>query len=172
MDVDTVPETFPVSRCPSWPQPPRTNQFRPFRPIAAIAHDRGDRGHARSSCRSIQEYRGSYYAMRNRATVITRVTTREGIVGEAYAGDEDSTLAEIVGVVTRRDRAAADRPERLLVRALLGARVPGDATTSCATGGSGSSRSRVSISRSGTRSARLSGSRCGSSGAATATRSP
>jgi D-galactarolactone cycloisomerase len=46
-----------------------------------------------------QEYRGSYYSMRNRATVLTRVATREGVVGEAYAGDEDSTLADIVGVI-------------------------------------------------------------------------
>jgi L-alanine-DL-glutamate epimerase-like enolase superfamily enzyme len=47
-----------------------------------------------------QEYRGSYYRMRNRATVVTRVTTREGIVGEAYAADEDATLADIVGVIS------------------------------------------------------------------------
>ena len=46
-----------------------------------------------------QEYRGSYYSMRNRATVITRVRTKEGVVGEAYAGDEDGTLADIVGVI-------------------------------------------------------------------------
>jgi D-galactarolactone cycloisomerase len=46
-----------------------------------------------------QEYRGSYYGMRNRATVITRVVTRDGIVGEAYAGDEDATLLEIVSVI-------------------------------------------------------------------------
>jgi D-galactarolactone cycloisomerase len=46
-----------------------------------------------------REYRGSYYFMRNRSTVITRVVTREGIVGEAYAGDEDATLREIVSVV-------------------------------------------------------------------------
>jgi L-alanine-DL-glutamate epimerase-like enolase superfamily enzyme len=46
-----------------------------------------------------QEYRGSYYRMRNRATILTRVITEGGIVGEAYAGDEDHTLAEIVGVV-------------------------------------------------------------------------
>jgi L-alanine-DL-glutamate epimerase-like enolase superfamily enzyme len=45
-----------------------------------------------------REYRGSYYAMRNRACVVTRVTTREGIVGEVYAGDEDATLAQIVSV--------------------------------------------------------------------------
>src|SRR6202142_1065038 len=46
-----------------------------------------------------QEYRGSYYGMRNRATVLTRVVTRDGIVGEAYAGDEDATLLEIVSVI-------------------------------------------------------------------------
>ncbi|MGZ4401203.1 MAG: mandelate racemase/muconate lactonizing enzyme family protein, partial [Gaiellaceae bacterium] len=48
-----------------------------------------------------QEYRGSYYGMRNRATVLTRVITRDGIVGEAYAGDEDSTLLEIVSVIEK-----------------------------------------------------------------------
>jgi len=47
-----------------------------------------------------REYRGSYYRMSNRSTVITRVTTREGVVGEAYAGDEDSTLLEIAAVIT------------------------------------------------------------------------
>jgi L-alanine-DL-glutamate epimerase-like enolase superfamily enzyme len=47
-----------------------------------------------------REYRGSYYHMKNRATVVTRVLTREGIVGEAYAGDEDATLGDIVAVVT------------------------------------------------------------------------
>jgi L-alanine-DL-glutamate epimerase-like enolase superfamily enzyme len=47
-----------------------------------------------------REYRGSYYHMTHRSTVLTRVITREGIVGEAYAGDEDATLGEIVSVVT------------------------------------------------------------------------
>jgi len=46
-----------------------------------------------------REYRGSYYRMTNRATVLTRVVTRDGIVGEAYAGDEDNTLADITAVV-------------------------------------------------------------------------
>ncbi len=32
-----------------------------------------------------REYRGSYYSMTNRATIITRIHTDEGIVGEAYA---------------------------------------------------------------------------------------
>src|SRR5262249_13950230 len=38
--------------------------------------------------------------MRNRATIVTKVVTREGIVGEAYAGDEDATLGEIAAVIT------------------------------------------------------------------------
>jgi L-alanine-DL-glutamate epimerase-like enolase superfamily enzyme len=46
-----------------------------------------------------QEYRGSFYRMENRSTLITRVHTDEGIVGEAYAGDEDATLAHIAHVV-------------------------------------------------------------------------
>jgi D-galactarolactone cycloisomerase len=48
-----------------------------------------------------REYRGSYYFMRNRCTVVTRIVTREGIVGEAYAGDEDATLPDIVSVITK-----------------------------------------------------------------------
>lgn len=46
-----------------------------------------------------REYRGSYYGMRNRATIITQVITEEGVVGEAYAGDEDATLAEIEQII-------------------------------------------------------------------------
>jgi len=46
-----------------------------------------------------REFRGSYYRMTNRASVITRVHTAEGIVGEAYAADEDKTLGDIVGVI-------------------------------------------------------------------------
>lgn len=44
-------------------------------------------------------YRGSYYRMDTRASAITRVVTEEGIVGEAYAADEDKTLADIVHVI-------------------------------------------------------------------------
>jgi L-alanine-DL-glutamate epimerase-like enolase superfamily enzyme len=46
-----------------------------------------------------REYRGSYYRMRNRATVLTRIITSDGVVGEAYAGDEDAALADIVSVI-------------------------------------------------------------------------
>jgi L-alanine-DL-glutamate epimerase-like enolase superfamily enzyme len=51
-----------------------------------------------------REYRGSYYRMTNRATVVIRISTDEGLVGEAYAGDEDKTLGEIVAIV--RDEIA------------------------------------------------------------------
>ena len=44
-------------------------------------------------------FSGSYYRMSHRATVITRVHTREGIVGEAYTGDEDTTLPELLAIV-------------------------------------------------------------------------
>ncbi len=44
-------------------------------------------------------YAGSHYSMTHRATVITRVHTDEGVVGEAYAGDEDAGLADIVRIV-------------------------------------------------------------------------
>ena len=44
-------------------------------------------------------YRGSYYEMSHRSTIITRVHTDEGIVGEAYAGDEDAGLLEIDAII-------------------------------------------------------------------------
>jgi len=45
-------------------------------------------------------YKGSYYRMRNRCTIITRVRTSEGIVGEAYNADEDEPLqAEILSIL-------------------------------------------------------------------------
>lgn len=44
-------------------------------------------------------YQGSHYRMTHRSTIITRVHMRSGIVGEAYAGDEDATLSEIDAVI-------------------------------------------------------------------------
>ena len=44
-------------------------------------------------------YRGSSYQMTHRSTIICRVHTREGIVGEAWAGDEDSGLDAIVQII-------------------------------------------------------------------------
>jgi len=42
-----------------------------------------------------REFRGSYYKMTHRATLIIRLLTDEGVTGEAYVGDEDATLREI-----------------------------------------------------------------------------
>jgi len=44
-------------------------------------------------------YRGSHYRMTHRSTIVTRIHTREGIVGEAYAGDEDAALFAIDAIV-------------------------------------------------------------------------
>src|SRR5438105_391545 len=57
-------------------------------------------------------YRGSGYKMTHRSTLLTRVVTEEGLVGEAYAGDEDAGLAEIDAIITseiaRARHAAGD----------------------------------------------------------------
>jgi D-galactarolactone cycloisomerase len=44
-------------------------------------------------------YRGSQYQMTHRSTIVTRVVTDAGVVGEAYAGDEDAGLAAIDRIV-------------------------------------------------------------------------
>lgn len=46
-----------------------------------------------------REFNGSFYRMTHRATLIVRVHTDEGIVGEAYVGDEDKTLVSIQRIV-------------------------------------------------------------------------
>ena len=48
-----------------------------------------------------QTYRGSRYAMTHRSTVVTRIHTSEGLVGEAYCGDEDAGLLAIEDIVQR-----------------------------------------------------------------------
>jgi len=44
-------------------------------------------------------YRGSHYRMTHRSTVIIRVHTASGVVGEAYAGDEDAALEQIDAII-------------------------------------------------------------------------
>lgn len=44
-------------------------------------------------------YRGSRYRMTHRSTIVTRVHTAEGPVGEAYAGDEDASLEDIDRII-------------------------------------------------------------------------
>jgi D-galactarolactone cycloisomerase len=64
-----------------------------------------------------QVYRGSFYQMTHRATILTRVHTAEGIVGEAFVGDEDHIndqierviLDEISGRLIGQDALAYER---------------------------------------------------------------
>jgi D-arabinonate dehydratase len=44
-------------------------------------------------------FQGSHYSMDNRCTIVTRVHTSDGIVGEAYSGDTDAEQAVIVGII-------------------------------------------------------------------------
>jgi D-galactarolactone cycloisomerase len=46
-----------------------------------------------------REYKGSYYSMTQRVTILTRIHTDEGLVGTAYAADEEHTVFEIMKVV-------------------------------------------------------------------------
>jgi D-galactarolactone cycloisomerase len=46
-------------------------------------------------------YRGSYYQMSHRSTLLCRVTMQSGIVGEAWAGDEDAALLDIAAILRR-----------------------------------------------------------------------
>jgi L-alanine-DL-glutamate epimerase-like enolase superfamily enzyme len=44
-------------------------------------------------------YRGSGYHMTHRSTIVTRIHTDDGVVGEAYAGDEDAALGQIEHII-------------------------------------------------------------------------
>lgn len=63
-------------------------------------------------------YQGSYYKMRNRCTIVTRIHTAEGIVGEVYNADEDEPLQsqiraiihdEIAPLLQGQDAMAVER---------------------------------------------------------------
>ncbi|HET9546720.1 MAG TPA: hypothetical protein VFO97_02735, partial [Desertimonas sp.] len=44
-------------------------------------------------------YRGSKYRMTHRSTIIAQVHTSAGVIGEAYAGDEDAGLEDIAAII-------------------------------------------------------------------------
>jgi L-alanine-DL-glutamate epimerase-like enolase superfamily enzyme len=50
-------------------------------------------------------YKGSYYRMRNRCAIVTRVRTAEGIVGEAYNADEDEPLQSEIRAIIHEEIA-------------------------------------------------------------------
>jgi len=46
-------------------------------------------------------YRGSKYSMQNRCTIITRILTHQGVVGEVYTGDTDEEQDVILSIIHR-----------------------------------------------------------------------
>ena len=44
-------------------------------------------------------YRGSYYKMRNRCTILTTVRTSDGLIGQAYNADTDEEQAEVAAII-------------------------------------------------------------------------
>jgi L-alanine-DL-glutamate epimerase-like enolase superfamily enzyme len=46
-----------------------------------------------------REFRGSHYHMTHRATIIVQVMTADGLVGEAYVGDEDHALPALRHII-------------------------------------------------------------------------
>jgi len=50
-------------------------------------------------------YKGSYYKMRNRCTIVTRIRTSDGIVGEAYNADEDEPLQSEIRAILHDELA-------------------------------------------------------------------
>src|SRR5689334_5702429 len=44
-------------------------------------------------------YKGSKYSMQNRCTIITRVYTHQGVVGEVYTGDTDKEQGDILAII-------------------------------------------------------------------------
>ena len=47
----------------------------------------------------VQVFQGSNYSMRNRCTIITRVYTDDGLIGEAYNGDADEEQSQVVRII-------------------------------------------------------------------------
>jgi len=44
-------------------------------------------------------YKGSYYSMRNRCTIITRIRTSDGVVGQSYNADTDLEQSEVLELI-------------------------------------------------------------------------
>jgi D-galactarolactone cycloisomerase len=44
-------------------------------------------------------YRGSKYSMQNRCTIITRILTHQGVVGEVYTGDTDGEQDDVLAII-------------------------------------------------------------------------
>src|SRR5262249_13861280 len=87
------PGSSPVNRCPR-PWSPRSRQVWMTDRLTIRAIETTP-----VRVPLTRTYRGSTYQMTHRSTLLTRVVTDEGVVGEAYAGDEDAELLAIEAIV-------------------------------------------------------------------------
>ena len=71
-----------------------------------------------------ETFRGSFYSMSARATLITRIYTDEGVVGETYNGDEVDTQREISRIMVEELFPLIERLDPLLVERCWKAMLP------------------------------------------------
>ncbi len=69
-------------------------------------------------------FKGSRYSMSHRATLVTRVFTDDGLVGETYNGDEVHTQHEIARIATEELLPLVEGRDPLLVEAAWEAMLP------------------------------------------------
>ena len=113
-------------------------------------------------------YRGSHYKMPRRCTIITRVVTEEGIVGQTYNADADEEQAEIIRIV-QEELAPIVVGRDALASSSAGSRCAGSPSTNCATGVLPCRPLPASTLPSGTPSAKRWGCLCTGYGGASAT---
>ena len=71
-----------------------------------------------------ETFRGSYYSMSDRATLITRVHTDDGVVGETYNGDEVDTQRDITRIMAEELFPLIEGLDPLLVERCWDAMLP------------------------------------------------
>lgn len=71
-----------------------------------------------------QTFHGSKYSMSERATLVTRLRTDEGLVGEVYNGDEVHTQVEIARIITEELFPRIEGLDPLLVEAAWDTMLP------------------------------------------------
>lgn len=69
-------------------------------------------------------YRGSYYQMRNRCTIVTTIRTSDGLIGQAYNADSDEEQAEIVALIQNELAPAVLGLDMLSTEAVWAAMLP------------------------------------------------
>lgn len=72
----------------------------------------------------VRTFKGSKYSMSERATLITRIHTDDGVVGEIYNGDEVQTQSQIARIVTEELFPLIEGRDPMLVEAAWEAMLP------------------------------------------------